>query len=72
MWSMLQKSSRAALQEAVDIAGGQAALARLIGKRQNHIWNWLNRDQKVPAEVCRPIETATGVLAADLRPDIFA
>lgn len=62
-----------ALQKAIEVAGTQAKLASLIGKRQGHIGNWLNRDKKVPAEACLPIERATGgkVTRYDLRPDIF-
>lgn len=65
-----------ALQQAVDIAGGQAALASAIGVKQQHVWNWLNRDgAKVPAEYCPAIELATrekgrAVLCEQLRPDV--
>lgn len=60
-----------ALRKAIEIAGSQAELARRIGKRQGHVWAWLNRDGRVPAEVCRLIEQATGVPRHELRPDIF-
>lgn len=51
----------------------QAELARRIGKRPGHIWAWINRDHRVPAEMCKPIEHATGGLVTrhELRPDIF-
>lgn len=65
--------TNAPLQRAVDVAGGQSALARKIGTRQSLIWHWLERSKKgVPAEWCQPIERETGVLAAELRPDLFA
>jgi len=59
------------LQLAVKAAGGQTALAREIGVTQKHIWNWLNRDEKVPAEHVLAIEEATGVSRHHLRPDIY-
>jgi DNA-binding transcriptional regulator YdaS (Cro superfamily) len=65
--------STQALKKAIKEVGGQATLARLIGKRQGHIGNWLHRDKKVPAEVCADIEAATGgkVTREELRPDVF-
>lgn len=63
------------LKKAVRIAGGQSALARACGGnlRQQHIWNWLNRDAKVPAEYVRAIERATDgrIKRHQLRPDIY-
>lgn len=59
------------LQKAIDIAGGQHALARLCKTTQPRIWNWMNRDKKVPAEFVLPIEKATGVSRHQLRPDIY-
>lgn len=65
--------SQTALEKAVEIAGSQAELARRIGKKQAHVWNWLNRDNEVPAEAVIPIEAATGgeVTRHDLRPDLY-
>jgi DNA-binding transcriptional regulator YdaS (Cro superfamily) len=63
------------LQRAVRIAGGQSALARACGKgcKQQHVWNWIHRDHKVPAEFVLAIERATGgrVSRHQLRPDIY-
>lgn len=59
-----------ALRRATSIAGGQSALARKIGKRQSHVWAWL-KSGRVPAEMCAPIERATGVPRHELRPDLF-
>lgn len=59
------------LKEAITIAGGQSALARAIGVQQCHVWNWLNRNKKVPAQHVLNIEKATGVSRHDLRPDIY-
>ncbi len=72
----------ASLQRAVDLLGSQAELAKAISKpdrviRQQHIWNWLNRDKKVPAEAVLSIEVATVlngkplVTRHDLRPDLY-
>lgn len=62
-----------ALKQAVSIAGGQSALAKLCGVRQPHIWNWLNRDNRVPAEnvlaVCKAVSWK--VTPHELRPDIY-
>lgn len=60
-----------ALLRAVKIAGSQAELARRVGKKQAHVWNWINRDKKVPADMVLAIEAATGVPRNDLRPDIY-
>lgn len=43
-----------ALQSVVEALGGQTALARALSQqtgrsvRQQHIWNWLNRDGGIP------------------------
>ena len=68
-----------AFQKAVDVVGSQAAMAKAIGVKPQHVWNWLNRDKDIPAEKVLAIEAATadpetGVPAVsrhDLRPDIF-
>lgn len=74
-----------ALARAVEIAGSQAELARRIAKfkddpkiKQAHIWNWLNRDFEVPADMVLAVEASTHdergrpqVLRYDLRPDIY-
>lgn len=61
------------LQRAIRIVGGQAALARACGCKQQHVWNWINRDRRVPAEFVLAIERATGgrVTRHQLRPDIY-
>lgn len=63
-----------ALARAVGIAGSQSALARIVGVRQMHVWNWLNRGTKrVPGEYVIPIARATGwrVTPHELRPDLY-
>ncbi len=63
-----------ALERAVEIVGGQSALARKLGLKQANVWHWLNRAEHVPAEQAIAIELATGgaVTRAALRPDLFA
>lgn len=62
-----------ALEKAVELLGSQAELARKIGKKQAHIWNWLHRDRRVPADMAMQIELATDgkVTRHELRPDIY-
>lgn len=62
------------LESAIELCGGQTALAKAIGVQQPHVWNWLNRSHGVvPAEHCIKIEEATGgkISRYDLRPDVF-
>lgn len=47
-------------------------MALAIGVKQQHVWNWLNREgSQVPADKCAAIEQATNraVTRRDLRPD---
>jgi TorA maturation chaperone TorD len=64
-------ASLLALERAVELAGGQSALARAIGKSQSHIWHWLKVAKRVPAEAAVAIEKATGVTRQELRPDLY-
>lgn len=54
-------ASQAALARAVELAGGQSALARMIGGgvRQADIWRWLNENRQCPPEYASKIERAT-------------
>lgn len=71
--------STSALHSAIQIAGGQAQLARQINAmtgrpvRQGHVWAWLHRTGVIPAEYAIPIEqiTAGKVSRHDLRPDLY-
>ncbi|HVB15732.1 MAG TPA: YdaS family helix-turn-helix protein [Stellaceae bacterium] len=56
-----------ALDRAIKAAGGVSKLAAAIGRKQPTVSSW----KRVPAELVRAVERATGVLASDLRPDIF-
>lgn len=46
-------------------------MARLLNRKQAHIWNWLHRGDQVPVDVVPRIEEATNhqVRRWDLRPD---
>jgi DNA-binding transcriptional regulator YdaS (Cro superfamily) len=65
------------LRAAIEAAGGQAALARTLAERtgepvrQGHIWAWLNRSRRVPAEMVLHIEAVTGVPKHRLRMDLY-
>lgn len=61
-----------ALREAITIARGQSALARLIGIRAQAVQQWV-RQGRVPAERVLAVEAATGgrVSRTRLRPDLY-
>lgn len=73
------------LEKAIELADGQAPLARKITEwhaahgvslivRQQYIWKWLrSKAPTPPAEHCRAIEEITNgvVTRYDLRPDVF-
>jgi len=63
--------SRPALEEAIRLAGSQAALARLLGKTQPHVHKWPNSPNALRPEHCRSIELAVGVSRAALRPEDY-
>lgn len=60
-----------ALQEAVEVAGSQSALARICGVGQPAVWKWLQSSKRIPAEFVLRVEAATGVSKHHLRPDIY-
>lgn len=62
-----------ALNRAIKHLGGQSALARACDVKQGHVWHWLNKSRKVPADYVLTIEAATGgaVTRHELRPDVF-
>ena len=61
------------LARAIEILGSQSATGRACGKSQSHVWWWLNRSKRVPAEHVIAIEKATEgkVSRHDLRPDLY-
>ena len=62
-----------ALNRAIELLGGQSALARACGVKQGHVWHWLSKSRKVPGDYVLTIEAATNgaVSRYELRPDIF-
>ncbi|REG85621.1 MULTISPECIES: transcriptional regulator [Gammaproteobacteria] len=61
------------LLRAINILGGQSALARSINTKQQNVWFWLNKSGRVPAEFVLSIEQETKgqVTRSQLRPDIY-
>jgi DNA-binding transcriptional regulator YdaS (Cro superfamily) len=57
------------IERAVEIAGGQQALAGKLGVRYQAVQKWIRG--VVPAERVLAIEGATGVSRHELRPDIY-
>lgn len=60
-----------ALSLAVDRAGSQSALARLVGCSNTAVWKWVQSSKRMPAEFVLRAEQATGVSRHVLRPDIY-
>jgi DNA-binding transcriptional regulator YdaS (Cro superfamily) len=65
-----------ALEEAIEVVGGQSALARVIGTKQQTVWWWRNRTRCAPPEACLKIEEATRSNGQEisryrLRPDVY-
>ena len=75
--SQMNKSIKS-LQRAINIAGGQSALARELTKvtrrakpyRQSTVYSWLSGQCPVPVTLVAEIEDITGVYCSDLRPDL--
>ena len=63
------EQERSAIQRAVEIAGGQSALARRLGVKAQSVQFWLQAGRP-PLERMLAIEAATGVAWQELRPDL--
>ncbi|QKJ51587.1 helix-turn-helix domain-containing protein [Providencia rettgeri] len=65
------------LHTAINAAGGQTQLAKRISEllnkpvKQQQIWNWLNRNKRVPADKVLVVEQASGISRSKLRPDLY-
>jgi DNA-binding transcriptional regulator YdaS (Cro superfamily) len=57
------------IKRAVEIAGGPAKLAAILGVTTQAVCFWRDGKRRLPAEQCAAIEQATGVLRRDLRPN---
>jgi DNA-binding transcriptional regulator YdaS (Cro superfamily) len=73
MLAMTQMTPQQALEKAVQLADGQSALAAKLGKKQGHVWHWLNKSGQCPAEMAIPISQAVEgkITPGQLRPDIY-
>lgn len=61
-----------ALKKAVNIAGSQTKLSKLIGcKNPSQVSVMVNRDKKASITYAAKISEVTGVPCHELRPDIF-
>jgi DNA-binding transcriptional regulator YdaS (Cro superfamily) len=60
-----------AIAKAVEIVGSQTALAKMLGVKQAHVWNWLHVHKRSPAKYIRRISQATNgqVTESDLLRD---
>lgn len=80
---MCSSTPVSALERAVTLAGGQSAFAAALNRRradrlgldaeivsQARVWNWLNRDKKVPAEFCPDIQALWGIRCEELAPTV--
>lgn len=61
------------LKKAIKMLGGQSATARVLGVKQQAVWSWINRDQKIPIKYVLIVETLLNkkVSRYELRPDIY-
>ena len=54
-----------AIAKAVEIVGSQTALAKMLGVKQAHVWNWLHVHRRSPAKYIRRISQATNGLVTE-------
>ena len=68
-----QETPLKSLERAIEIVGGQSALARACGLKQGHVWAWLNKASRCPAEHVLGVEKATlgKISRHQLRPDLY-
>lgn len=70
------------LQEVINVIGSQTAVAKICAEStgekilQPHVWQWLNRDKKIPPRFAKHLEKATTeagstVSKERLCPDVF-
>ena len=51
--------------------GNQSKAAAAIGKKQGHVWHWLNKGADMPLELVPKAARLIGKSPSELRPDIF-
>ncbi|MFW6342883.1 MAG: helix-turn-helix domain-containing protein [Halothiobacillaceae bacterium] len=61
------------IQAAIQILGSQSALAAALGLKQAHVWHWLHKSKRCPAEQVIAVSKATAwrVTPHELRPDVY-
>lgn len=61
-----------AIKRAIELAGGPAKLAEVLGVSQQAVYFWRAGARRLPAERCPDIERAVGgaVTCEELRPDV--
>jgi len=66
-------SPRKALLKAIEIVGGQAAMARALKISQNAVWLWVHRTGRCPLRWVIEIEKLTDgeVSRRDLAPEMY-
>lgn len=58
-----------ALKQAIDTAGSQTSLARLLNISPQRVQSWTKK--RLPAEWVIRVEKETGVSRSELRPDLY-
>jgi DNA-binding transcriptional regulator YdaS (Cro superfamily) len=61
------------IKKAIELLGSQTELAKACNAKQQHVWNWLNKNAVIPVERAIQIEVATNgeVTKESLNPDFF-
>jgi DNA-binding transcriptional regulator YdaS (Cro superfamily) len=67
----IETSIESPLALAVRRAGSQSAFARLIGRGQATVHDWLKEGKPLPGEYVLTVERKTGVSKHELRPDLY-
>jgi DNA-binding transcriptional regulator YdaS (Cro superfamily) len=67
----IEASIESPLALAVRKIGSQSAFARLIGRGQATVHDWLRDGKPLPGEYVLAIERETGISRHDLRPDLY-
>lgn len=67
----IERTLDTALAAAVREAGSQSAFARMIGRSQPLVHDWLKRGTSLPPEHVLVVERETGISRHDLRPDVY-
>ena len=70
---IFRRMSRHTLRKAVELAGGQTALATKLGTRQSTVNSWLRRGRGIPADQVLDVAEAIDyqLTPHELRPDVY-